>query len=119
MFKNPKARILTLVTILVLIVSFSYAHAQGLNVYGMYKVTGTNPDGSRYKGTVNVTLNDDGSYNFEWSVGNTFSGTGSLDGNTLTVDWGDTYPVIYTVKNGGAKLEGTWGNGAGTEILSK
>ncbi|TGJ99729.1 fibronectin-binding protein [Leptospira semungkisensis] len=119
MFRNPKARILALATVLVLIVSFSHTNAQDLNIYGTYKVTGTNPDGSRYKGSVAVTLNDDGTYNFEWSVGNTFSGTGSLNGNTLTVDWGDTYPVIYTVKNGGTRLEGTWGNGSGTEILSK
>ncbi|PJZ24602.1 fibronectin-binding protein [Leptospira hartskeerlii] len=119
MFRNPKAKIIALFTVIALTVSFSYLSAQTLNVYGTYKVTGTNPNGSKYKGSVTITLNEDGSYNFEWSVGNSFSGTGTLSGSTLTVDWGDTYPVIYTVKNGGNRLEGTWGNGTGTEILTK
>ncbi len=119
MFRNSKARILALLTVFCLVLSVTYVSAQTLNVSGTYKVTGTNPGGSKYRGSVDITLNDDGSYAFEWSVGNTFSGTGTLSGNTLTVDWGDTYPVIYTVKNGGARLEGTWGNGTGTEILTK
>ncbi|TGL55340.1 fibronectin-binding protein [Leptospira wolffii] len=119
MIRNTRVGFTALIAVLFLLVSFVNLEAQSLNVYGTYKVAGTNPDGSRYKGSVTITLNDDGSYAFDWSVGNSFSGTGTLSGNTLTVDWGDTYPVIYTVKNGGNRLEGTWGNGTGTEILSK
>ncbi|TGK22017.1 fibronectin-binding protein [Leptospira fluminis] len=113
------SKLLALLAVVGLVVSLSGTFAQSFMIGGMYKVSGTNPNGSRYQGSVQISQNDDGSYTFEWSVGNNYSGTGSLQGNVLSVDWGDTYPVIYNVKNGGARLEGTWGNGAGTEILYK
>lgn len=57
---------------------------------------------------------------FTWTVaGQTFTGTGTLEGTTLTVDWGETEPVIYEVKNGGKLLEGTWAGGNATETLRK
>ena len=68
---------------------------------------------------MDVTLNDDGTYGFVWSVGNSYSGTGTLDGSTLTVDWGDRYPVIYTISDDGQTMTGTWANGRGTETLTK
>ncbi|EQA38079.1 hypothetical protein LEP1GSC047_3919 [Leptospira inadai serovar Lyme str. 10] len=112
-------KILILLAIISLVFSFTYVSAQVFNIGGTYKVSGTNPNGSKYRGSVQIRQNDDGSYNFAWTVGNSYSGTGTLDGNVLTVDWGDTYPVIYTVTSGGARLEGTWGDGTGTEILTK
>ncbi|PJZ69051.1 fibronectin-binding protein [Leptospira perolatii] len=119
MLHPARARVFAIVTVLLLAISFTYVHAQGLDIGGTYKVSGTNPNGSKYRGTVTISENPDGSYSFDWSVGSTFSGTGNLEGNVLTVEWGDTYPVIYIVKNGGKLLEGTWANGAATETLTR
>jgi hypothetical protein len=46
-------------------------------------------------------------------------GIGTLTNGILTVDWGDTYPVIYQVEQNGKVLEGTWSNGRATEKLIK
>ena len=88
-----------------------------LALEGNYNCTGTNPDGSGYRGTTTVTHISRNRYSLEWSIGTqTFTGTGALEGNTLTVDWGDTWPVIYKVKADGT-LDGTWSNGRATETL--
>ena len=54
--------------------------------------------------------------NWRISNGETFRGTGYLKGNTLTIDWGQTYPVIYKVGDDGV-LRGTWSRGRGKENL--
>lgn len=90
------------------------------SIGGKYRVTGTNPDGSTYGGSVTITPSSNGEYLFTWTVaGQRFQGTGTLDGYTLTVDWGQVDPVIYEVRNGGRLLEGTWAGGNATETLRK
>jgi hypothetical protein len=42
---------------------------------------------------------------------------GRLQGRTLSVDWGDKYPVIYRLEDDG-RLAGTWSNGAAEETLT-
>ncbi|MBN1799757.1 MAG: hypothetical protein JW822_14365 [Spirochaetales bacterium] len=91
---------------------------KGVDVKGTYQVQGTNPDGSVYRGTVTVTRSGSG-YNFQWSVGESYSGTGTMNQEMLTVDWGDDYPVIYEVREGGNVLIGIWANGKATEVLYK
>lgn len=84
---------------------------------GEYEVVGTNPNGSTYKGVVKISV--EGKLvrlNWRISNGDTFRGTGYLKGNTLTIDWGQTYPVIYKVGDDGV-LRGTWSNGRGKENL--
>ena len=54
--------------------------------------------------------------NWRISNGDTFQGKGYLRGNTLTIDWGQTHPVIYKVGDDGV-LRGTWSNGRGKENL--
>ncbi|PJZ59324.1 fibronectin-binding protein [Leptospira barantonii] len=103
-------------------VSTAYAQIGQINpssISGKYRVAGTNPDGSAYGGSVTITQSN-GEYLFTWTVaGQTFTGTGTLDGSTLTVDWGQADPVVYEVKNGGRLLEGTWAGGSATETLRK
>lgn len=41
-----------------------------------------------------------------WEVGTNCRGTGSQNGQVVTVDWGDAHPVIYVVRPDGA-LHGT------------
>jgi uncharacterized caspase-like protein len=84
---------------------------------GNYRVQGTNPDGSPYRGT--LTLERSGPlYLVRWKIGkDTYEGQGTLNGSTLTIDWGQPDPVIYQVMNDGT-LEGTWAKGRGKESLT-
>ena len=92
-------------------------HLGALALEGDYNCTGTNPDGSGYRGTTTITPISHNRYSLKWEIGTqTYTGTGALAGNTLTVDWDDTWPVIYKVKVNGT-LEGTWSNGRATETL--
>ena len=61
-----------------------------------------------------------GVYAVVWRLtsGQVFRGTGTKEGDRLTVDWGDTHPVIYTVRRDG-RIDGIWGaGGAGSETLT-
>ncbi|MEQ8351983.1 MAG: fibronectin-binding protein [Leptospiraceae bacterium] len=106
----------------VLAVTFAQCNessAKSEGVQGTYQVNGTNPDGTPYRGNVTVTQSGE-DYLFNWNIaGDQFSGKGNLSGTTLTVDWGQDFPVIYEVKDNGAVLEGTWADGQGSETLTK
>jgi hypothetical protein len=85
---------------------------------GKYSVSGTNPNGSSYSGEVTIR-HDRGTYYFNWRVGrDTFRGSGKLNGRTLTINWGQSSPVIYRVLNDGT-LSGKWARGTGSEDLEK
>jgi len=87
------------------------------NLTGTYSVAGVNPNGSRYRGVVTVTIDGD-LYHFRWRVaGQTFRGQGKLSGRTLTIDWGQASPVIYQVKDNGT-LTGSWDDGRARETLT-
>ncbi|HSV98166.1 MAG TPA: fibronectin-binding protein [Spirochaetota bacterium] len=93
-------------------------NAQAPVIEGVYRVTGTNPNGTSYTGM--VTIGKDGDmYRFHWKVGTEYYGHGTLRGDVLTVYWGAPDPVIYTVKDGGRTLEGLWAGGAATETLRR
>ncbi|MCC1491596.1 hypothetical protein [Cognatishimia sp. F0-27] len=81
---------------------------------GSYVVEGRNLQGSAYSGTMTITPDGAGVI-LRWSIGaDSYSGRGVRDGRVLTVDWGDTHPVIYVIREDGA-LHGTWGNGLALE----
>jgi hypothetical protein len=85
---------------------------------GDYSCNGSNPNGSSYR--CNVTISRSGEiYSFRWLIadGTRYGGKGRLRGRTLTVDWGQSAPVIYRVGDDGI-LRGTWANGRGTENLT-
>lgn len=88
-----------------------------LDISGTYAAHGTNPNGTTYRGSVTVRRDGD-HYRFVWLIasGDTYQGTGVLNGRTITVDWGQKYPVIYNVGPNGV-LTGTWNNGTATETL--
>lgn len=94
------------------------AAAQGQSLTGRYRAEGRNPDGSIYSGS--VELNDAfGKITMIWKVGSqSYEGLGTRDGRVLTVDWGDTHPVVYVVMPDGS-LHGTWANGTALERLSR
>ena len=104
--------------LLFLVFGFGLAlSAQSRDISGRYNCTGTNPDGSGYRGTVVITRVSGNTYRFDWTVGNNYSGTGTLVGNQISVEWGDTSPAIYNVQPDGS-LVGTWANGSGSETLT-
>jgi hypothetical protein len=91
--------------------------AQTGSLIGNYAVSGTNPNGTKYSGVAVISLVSGNQYRFDWTVNNQhFSGTGVLNGSTISVDWGQAAPVIYQVSASG--LNGTWDNGHATEVLT-
>lgn len=92
--------------------------AQAASIAGNYSVTGTNPNGTSYRGSVVIQADGGNRYSFFWRIGSqTFSGNGVLTGNRITVNWGQPSPVIYQVGGDGV-LRGTWSNGQATEMLT-
>lgn len=93
----------------------------GSDVAGDYNITGTNPNGSSYKGTMTAEARAAG-YTFAWSNGS--SGFGIKQGETLSVGIGGARCafVAYEIKSGGV-LEGVWGgygsDKTGTEIATR
>lgn len=88
--------------------------AQSESLTGDYAIHGLNPDGSTYLGS--LTLTGQGTtVTAAWRVaGKGYSGTGTLDGRILTIDYGDPTPVQYIVMPDG-KLHGTWSDGLALE----
>ena len=93
--------------------------AQSRRLDGTYICSGTNPNGTGYRGTVVIRGNGGDNYRFTWLIAGsqTLSGVGTLNGNSIVVDWGQAYPVIYRVGADGV-LRGTWDNGRATETLT-
>ncbi|MBI3434369.1 MAG: fibronectin-binding protein, partial [Proteobacteria bacterium] len=82
-----------------------------------YRVSGRNANGSGYSGAVSIVPRG-GRFDFQWQVASSsYRGTGTLQGNLMTVDWGDATPVVYAVAADGT-LSGLWSAGAGEETLT-
>ncbi|MBI3395315.1 MAG: hypothetical protein HY042_05735 [Spirochaetia bacterium] len=89
------------------------------DISGDYTADGRNPDGSRYSGSVTITSVGGDDYEFVWHIGKeTFTGSGRLQGDSITVNWGQPDPVIYKVLSDGT-LMGLWAKGRGTETLRR
>ncbi len=110
---------LLLFSVLALLTPIVTLYAQGVG--GTYTVEGTNPDGSGYNGTCVISGDEASGYAFNWTVGaSQYSGSGTLSGKKLTVDWGQPDPVIYKVNADGSELKGRWGpGGKGKEKLTR
>jgi TPR repeat protein len=93
------------------------ADAQGRpEIAGRYVANGKNPNGSTYRGEVSIKQDADG-YSFFWKIADSkYQGHGDYAGGQFTIDWGDTYPVIYRLASDGS-LIGTWNNGNASEVL--
>jgi caspase domain-containing protein len=86
-------------------------------ISGVYRVSGTNPNGTGYSGMLAITPEDD-QVRFTWWVGNdVFTGIGEFAGRMLVVNWGDKHPVVYTFDDK-TTLDGEWADGSATERLT-
>lgn len=97
------------------------------DIAGKYDITGTNPAGSVYKGTLEVLTRGD-VYQFRWNAGTQYDGVGVQNGNVIAVAFangsdGKGCGVIdYDIASDGS-LNGKWGywgiNEAGTESATR
>jgi len=91
---------------------------------GVYAVQGTNPDGSRYDGLVELAPAPNNTWRVTWRVeGNTVRGAGIVNGDVLAVAYVDgTEPgvVAWRILPDG-RLDGPWSVGGmvGREVLTR
>lgn len=96
--------------------------APDTGVAGDYAVTGTNADGSAYRGTLSVAERG-GAYAFEWEARRSYSGLGVRQGDIVAVGFGAAGcgAVAYRMTSGG--LDGVWAipgvDGPGTERAAR
>jgi hypothetical protein len=111
-------------TILALILAVGWCTAASAQVGGRYAVTGTNPDGSGYSGTAEITPSSDSTCRMVWNTGSTSRGICMLADKAFAASYrlGNSYGlVIYNLQPDG-RLRGVWTiadqPGVGTEILT-
>jgi len=107
--------------------STSSAPATRANIAGKYNIVGTNPNGSVYRGALEVIEHGD-VYQFRWNAGNQYDGVGVVNGNVVAVSFaggpnGTGCGVVdYNIQSDGS-LIGRWGNWgkdeAGTENATR
>jgi hypothetical protein len=97
--------------------------ALAADVGGKYEVRGTNPNGSKYKGTAEIEITSNTTCRITWNVGTDSSGICMRNGIALAAGYvlGDKVGlVIYEIRDDGT-LDGIWTvadeDGSGTEIL--
>jgi len=105
----------------------SSTNAPAPDIAGKYNITGTNPEGGGYKGTLEVIARGD-VYQFRWNAGTQYDGVGVQNGNMIAVAYangsdGKGCGVIdYDIASDGS-LNGKWGywgvNDAGTELAKR
>jgi hypothetical protein len=97
------------------------------DIAGKYNVLGSNPDGSPYRGTLEIIPHGD-VYQFRWSAGTQYDGVGVANGNVIAAAFANGANgkgcgvVDYEIANDGA-LDGKWGywgtSEAGTERATR
>ncbi len=105
----------------------SHVPATRANIAGKYAVTGTNPNGTSYRGALQVIEHGD-VYQFHWSAGNQYDGVGVVNGDVVAVSFaggadGTGCGVVdYNIQSDGS-LVGRWGywgkDEAGTENATR
>lgn len=101
------------------------ARADVLTLHSTYDAAGTNPDGSKYSGTVSIKVISEKTFTIHWQIGDdTYDGFGMRNGDALAATYvlgGKPGLVIYKVGDGGV-LNGFWvvrgENDGGTERLT-
>lgn len=103
-------------------VSLSLA-AAAQEVSGRYAVEGRNFDGSRYRGTAEISVTSKNTCRIRWNVGSVYEGICMRNGKTFAATYGSGGTaglVIYEIRLDG-RMEGLWTmadrEGVGTETL--
>src|SRR5262249_29183993 len=86
------------------------ATADTLTLAPTYRAEGTNPDGSKYTGTVRVKVISDTTFTIEWSIGDaSYKGFGMRMNDSLAATYmidGEPGLILYKVDGNG--LHGLW-----------
>lgn len=103
------------------------APATHANIAGKYTITGTNPNGTIYRGALEVIEHGD-VYQFRWNAGNQYDGVGVVNGDVVAVAFANgpngtgCGVVDYNIQADGS-LVGRWGfwgkDEAGTENATR
>jgi hypothetical protein len=106
--------------------SSTTSSAPAPDIAGKYNITGSNPEGGNYKGTLEVIKRGD-VYQFRWNAGTQYDGIGVQNGNIVAVAYANGTDgkgcgvVDYDIAGDG--LSGKWGywgtNEAGTESATR
>lgn len=89
------------------------APATHANIAGKYAITGTNPNGTMYRGALEVIEHGD-VYQFRWNAGNQYDGVGVVNGEVVAVSFANgpngtgCGVVDYNIQDDGS-LVGRWG----------
>jgi hypothetical protein len=103
------------------------ASAPKPDIAGKYNITGTNPNGGAYRGTLEVIARGD-VYQFRWNAGSQYDGVGVQNDNIIAVAYttgtdGKGCGVVDYDIQGDGTLAGKWGywgtNEAGTETAAR
>lgn len=88
----------------------------GSDLVGSYEVSGKNPEGQEYKGTLAVNKQGAG-YDFQWDLGRALKGFGIKRGDKVAVGFGGAHCgfVSYEIQPDGS-LNGQWGEPGSTVI---
>jgi hypothetical protein len=101
------------------------AQAETLRLSHRYDAAGTNPDGSKYSGTVTIDIISDTTFAIQWNIGGElYKGFGMRRNDALAATYtmgGEPGLMIYQVDDKGI-MRGLWAvrgqNGNGTEVLT-
>jgi hypothetical protein len=93
------------------------------SVGGTYLVRGTNPNGSTYSGTAEITQTSESTCRIAWHVGSEWRGICMLSGGAFAAAYhsGNTSGLLIYRREADGSLSGVWTVGAGangTETLS-
>ena len=96
---------------LVLCLSIPVHSGAEIDISGTYRCVGTNPDGTQYRGVVEIVKNE-GTYRVTWMVGNhmTSIGIGLVRNGNFTVSYvagGNLGIIVYRIQKG-PQLVGEW-----------
>ena len=98
----------------VLFVGLSTA-AFAQSIGGRYEVRGTNPNGSSYNGTAEISPNGN-VCRISWHVGSEWRGICMISGNRFAASYrsGDTIGLLIYRINSDGSMSGEWTTGAGS-----
>ena len=90
--------------------------AAAQSIAGRYEVQGTNPNGSTYSGTAQITETSESTCRIAWHVGSEWQGICMLSGDVFAAAYhsGSTSGLLIYHRQADGSLSGTWTVGAGT-----
>jgi hypothetical protein len=96
--------------------------ATAQTISGRYEVQGTNPNGSGYSGTADITQTSASTCRIAWHVGTEWRGICMLSGDVFAAAYhsDNTSGLLIYRRRGDGSLSGVWtvgGGGDGTETL--